>query len=233
MGMMMPGGGGSNGKMGYDRAIVTFSPDGRLFQVEYAREAIKRAATSIGIKFKDGVVLAGARNFDKLSSKKGNKKIHQIDESLGAASAGLIADGRVLIDQARTEAQSYRISYEEPIDVRSMAEKVGDHMQKHTKYGGLRPMGVSFLIGGYDEVPKLFETDVGGEIYGWRAQAIGKNREEHREKLEEKWEEGMNEEEAIKLAVDCLEEEDVTIRVSVINEEGYRELDQEEIDEHM
>lgn len=219
--------------MGYDRAIVTFSPDGRLFQVEYAREAIKRAATSLGIKFEDGVVLAGLRNFDKLSSEEGNKKVHQIDEAIGAASAGLIADGRILVDQARTEAQIYRISYEEPIDVRSMAEKMGDTMQQHTKYGGLRPMGVSFLIGGYDEVPKLFETDVGGEIYGWNAQAIGKDREKCREKLEKGWKEGMSEEEAIELAVECLGKEDMTIRAAVIDKDGYRELSKDELDKYM
>lgn len=232
MGMMMPQ---QQGKMGYDRAIVTFSPDGRLFQVEYAREAIKRAATCVGLKYKDGVVLAGLKPSDKLSDEKGSRKIHQIDEHIGAASAGLVGDTRVLINEARNRAQVYRISYQEKIDVRSLAEEIGDYKQQHTQYGGLRPMGVSFLIGGvYKGTSMLFETDVGGDIYGWHAQIIGKGREGGREILEEEWEEDLPEKKAKKLAIKCLRqgENEVnhdTVKMAVIDEDGFRYLEDEEI----
>ncbi|MFB6216376.1 MAG: archaeal proteasome endopeptidase complex subunit alpha [Candidatus Aenigmatarchaeota archaeon] len=234
MGMMMPGGGG--GKMGYDRAIVTFSPDGRLFQVEYAREAVKRATTAVGIKYDDGVILAGMRRIDKLSTEEGSKKIHQIDENIGIASAGVTADARVLVDKARVNAQVYRISYEEPIDVKSLAEEMGDFKQQHTQYGGLRPMGVSFLIAGYDEEARLFETDVGGAVYGWNAQVIGRGREGARELLKNEWDEEMDEDDAIDLAVRCLEkgEEEMdkdNIKIAVMDKDGYRELTKDEIKE--
>lgn len=231
MGMMMPGGGG---KMGYDRAIVTFSPDGRLFQVEYAREAVKRATTAVGIQYGDGVILAGLRRTDELSTEEGSQKIHQVDENIGIASAGVTADARVLVDQARVEAQIYRVSYEEPMGVKSLAEKIGDLKQQHTQYGGLRPMGVSFLIAGVNEESHLFETDVGGAVYGWKAQAIGRGREGARELLKNEWEEGMDKDDAIDLAVRCLKEgeEDITednVKVAVMNSDGYSELGDGEI----
>lgn len=224
---------GGNGKMGYDRAIVTFSPDGRLFQVEYAREAVKRATTSVGIKYSDGVILAGLKRTNKLSTEKGNKKVHQIDEHIGAASAGLIADGRTIIDHARTRSQIYRISYREPMDVRTLAEEIGDLKQKHTQYGGLRPMGVTFLIGGYDRGPELYETDVGGAVYGWNAQVIGSGRKEGRKILEENWHSEIEQEEAMELAVNVLKEgEEVvnedTVKMTVIDEEGYRMIEDRE-----
>lgn len=234
MGMMMPSGGG--GKMGYDRAIVTFSPDGRLFQVEYAREAVKRATTAVGIVYDDGVALAGMRRIDELSAEEGSKKIHQIDENIGIASAGVTADARVLVDKARVKAQVYRISYEEPIDVKSLAEEMGDFKQQHTQYGGLRPMGVSFLIAGYDEDPHLFETDVGGAVYGWNAQVIGRGREGARELLKEEWTEDLDEDDAIELAVKCLQkgEEEMdkdNIKIALMDEDGYRELPKNDIKE--
>ncbi|MFP4116234.1 MAG: archaeal proteasome endopeptidase complex subunit alpha [Candidatus Aenigmatarchaeota archaeon] len=231
---MMP----QQGKMGYDRAIVTFSPDGRLFQVEYAREAIKRAATCTALKFDGGVILAGLRPCDKLSDDRGSRKVHQIDEHIGAASAGLVGDTRVLVNQARNSAQVYRVSYQEKIDIRSLAEEIGDFKQQHTQYGGLRPMGVSFLVGGvYKGEPIVFETDVGGDIYGWNAQVIGKGREDGEKVLKEKWEEGMTEEQAKELAVEVLREGETdmnknTVKMAVIREgDGFQYLNEKECEE--
>jgi len=231
---MMP----KQGKMGYDRAIVTFSPDGRLFQVEYAREAIKRAATCTAIKFDTGVVLAGLRPCDKLSDDRGSRKVHQIDEHIGVISAGLVGDTRVLVNYARQKSQLYRVSYQEKIDVRSLAEEIGDYKQQHTQYGGLRPMGVSFLVGGvYKGEPMIFETDVGGDIYGWNAQVIGKGRKEGEEVLENEWKEDMSEEEAKKLAIKVLEKGETdmnqnTVKMAVVTEEGgFRYLEDGEREE--
>src|SRR3990172_13322523 len=104
--------------MGYDRAIVTFSPDGRLFQVEYAREAVKRGTTSLGLIFNGGVVLPAHRVIAELGIENaGSDKIHQIDDNLGVAVAGFFADGRILIDVGRIKAQVYKLTYDEPLDV--------------------------------------------------------------------------------------------------------------------
>ncbi len=161
-------------QMGYDRAITVFSPDGRLFQVEYAREAVKRGATAIGIKCKDGVILiADKRVGSKLLEADTIEKIYKIDEHICAATSGLVADARVLIDRARIEAQINRLTYDESITVKELAKRICDFKQQYTQYGGVRPFGVSLLIAGVDEVPKLYETDPSGALLEYKATAIG------------------------------------------------------------
>lgn len=161
-------------QMGYDRAITVFSPDGRLFQVEYAREAVKRGATAIGIKCKDGIILiADKRVGSKLLEADTIEKIYKIDEHICAATSGLVADARVLIDRARIEAQINRLTYDESITVKELAKRVCDFKQQYTQYGGVRPFGVSLLIAGVDEVPKLYETDPSGALLEYKATAIG------------------------------------------------------------
>jgi len=138
--------------MGYDRAITVFSPDGRLLQVEYAREAVKRGTTSLGIKYKDGVLLAvDKRIASKLIETKSIEKIFQIDESIGIATSGLVADARVLVDRARIEAQASRITYGEAIGVELLAKKICDFKQLYTQHGGVRPFGIALLIAGVND----------------------------------------------------------------------------------
>ena len=112
-------------QMGYDRAITVFSPDGRLFQVEYAREAVKRGATAIGIKTKEGVILlADKRVASRLLEADTIEKIYKIDEHICAATSGLVADARVLIERARVEAQINRLTYDEPITIKELAKRI-------------------------------------------------------------------------------------------------------------
>lgn len=133
--------------MGYDRAIVTFSPDGRLFQVEYAREAVKRGTTSIGIVFDGGVVLVASRPLVELAvADSGGDKIHQIDDHLGVAISGFLADGRILVDRGRVKAQVYKLTYDEPLNVLGAVKEISDIMQMFTQFGGVRPYGVAFLL---------------------------------------------------------------------------------------
>jgi proteasome alpha subunit len=130
--------------MGYDRAITVFSPDGRLYQVEYAREAVKRGTTAVGIKAKDGVVLiVDKRVSSKLLEPSSIEKIFKIDEHIGVASSGLVGDARALVDRARIECQINRVSYNEAIDVETLAKKLCDHMQTYTMFGGARPYGTA------------------------------------------------------------------------------------------
>jgi len=214
------------GKMGYDRAIVTFSPEGRLFQVEYAREAVKRGSTSVAVTFKNGIVLVAARHVDRLSAEDSiNEKIQQIDEHIGVVSSGLLGDARVVIDKARVKAQIHKITYDEKIDTPGLAKYISDLKQMHTQYAGLRPMGVSFLIAGVDEVPVLFETDPGGSMFEWKAQAIGRGVETTRKILEKEWKEDMDRNKAISLALKALKKAEKglvkeNVEISIIDERG-------------
>ncbi len=162
-------------QMGYDRAITVFSPDGRLYQVEYAREAVKRGTTAVGIKAKDGVVLiVDKRVSSKLLEASSIEKIFKIDEHIGVASSGLVGDARALVDRARIECQINRVSYDEPIEVEALSKKLCDHMQSLTQYGGIRPYGTALLIAGVsDGQVRLFETDPSGTLLEYKATGIG------------------------------------------------------------
>ncbi len=214
------------GKMGYDRAIVTFSPEGRLFQVEYAREAVKRGSTSVAVTFSNGIVLVAARPIDKLSVENSvNEKIQQIDEHIGIVSSGLLGDARIIIDKARVKSQIHKITYDEKIDTPALAKYISDLKQMHTQYAGLRPMGVSFLIVGMDEKPVMFETDPGGSMFEWKAQAIGRGVETARKVLEKEWKTNMDRDKAISLALKALKKAEKGIRkedveISIIDEKG-------------
>jgi proteasome alpha subunit len=164
--------------MQYDRAITVFSPDGRLYQVEYAREAVKRGTTAVGIKSRDGVVLiVDKRVATRLLEPSSIEKIFKIDEHIGVASSGLVGDARSLVDRARIECQINRVSYDEPIDVETLAKKICDHMQVYTQFGGARPYGTALLIAGVsDSRGRLFETDPSGTLLEYKATAIGTGR---------------------------------------------------------
>lgn len=197
----------AQGGRGYDRAITVFSPDGKLFQVQYAQEAVKRGYTALGAKTEDGVVLAAERRTTSELVEDGSvEKIFKIDNHIGAAASGLIADARVLIDQARVEAQVNRLRYDEPVSVESLSKTMGDTKQMYTQHGGVRPFGTRFLIGGVGERgPHLFETDPSGVVAAYKAHAIGGGSEEATEVLENNYDEGMDLDELIQLALEALD----------------------------
>ncbi|MDD5172190.1 MAG: archaeal proteasome endopeptidase complex subunit alpha [Candidatus ainarchaeum sp.] len=190
----------------YDRAITVFSPDGRLFQVEYAKEAVKRGATAIGITSKDGVALVAFKSIHtKLVVPESLKKVFEIDSHVCVTASGLIADARRLVDIARVDAQRHRITYSEAPSVDSVARSVCDLMQIYTQYGGIRPFGVSLLIAGVDDQgPKLFEAEPSGAMTAYKADSIGANKKEVDELLEAKYDEKLTLDESIKLCVDAL-----------------------------
>jgi proteasome alpha subunit len=204
--------------MGYDRAIVTFSPDGRLFQVEYARESVKRGTTSIGVVFSDGVVLVSTRPLMELAVPNvGGEKVFQIDDNLGITMAGFLADGRILIDKARVKAQVYKLTYDEPLDVLGVVKEVADTMQLYTQYGGVRPFGVAFLLGGIDEKgAQLFEIDPSSTFYSYKAHAIGRGAPEALKILRKEWKEGLSEDDGIELAIKSLKAGEKGLKMSEI-----------------
>ncbi|MEA2054633.1 MAG: archaeal proteasome endopeptidase complex subunit alpha [Candidatus Thermoplasmatota archaeon] len=194
-------------QMAYDRAITVFSPDGRLFQVEYAREAVKRGTTTVGLKFTDGVALIVDRRItSKLVEPSSIEKIFMIDEHVGCATSGLVADARVLVDRARIEAQINRITYDEKIQIKALVKKICDFKQTYTQYGGVRPFGTALIISGIDnDHPRLFATDPSGAMMEYKATAEGNGRDIAIEFLEKKYE-MTGKEEAIVLGIEALYE---------------------------
>jgi len=221
----------SSAMMGYDRAAVIFSPDGRVFQVEYAREAVKRGTTLVGLTFVDGIVLATIRPAEELSVPSvGSDKIHEIDNHLAAGMCGFLADGRALIDFSRIRAQVHKLTYDEPLSVLGGVKEIADRMQLYTQYGGVRPYGVALLLGGIDENgPQLFEIDPSSAFSSWKAQAIGRGSREALKVLKKDWKEKLSEDAAIGLAVRALKSGEkgvklAEVELSVISKEGFKEF---------
>ena len=208
----------------YDRAITVFSPDGRLFQVEYALETVYRGATIIGISCPDGVVIGAEEKAEShLQDPDFSQKIYEVDEHLGAAVVGLSSDARILVDQARIYAQSNRLMYDEPIDTEIVAKRIGDVKQLYTQHAGVRPFGVSIIFGGVDKTGgRVFTTDPSGSYRAYKAVTIGIGRESVEKVLKEEYRENLSLEEAIKLAVKCLvgslraRDEEPKIKIAVV-----------------
>jgi 20S proteasome subunit alpha 4 len=194
--------------MSYDRALSVFSPDGRLLQVEYGNEAVKRGTTAVGIRAKDVCILAvEKKSLLKLQDNRSTQKICQVDAHVTLAFAGLNADARILVDKARVEAQSHRLTLEDPVTVDYITRYIAGVQQKYTQSGGVRPFGIATLIAGFDphdDMPRLFMTEPAGIYSAWKANAIGKSSKTVREFLERNYSADMSREEAIKLSVKAL-----------------------------
>jgi len=225
-------------QMAYDRASTIFSPDGRLFQVEYAREAVKRGTTAVGLKYKEGVVLIiDKRISSRLIEAKSIDKIFQIDQHVGCATSGLVADARVLVDRARVEAQIHKITYSEQIPVEALVKKICDFMQNYTQYGGIRPFGTALLVAGVDEQgTHLFETDPSGALMAYKAGSIGAGRNPVKSVFEEKYQDNMSLEAAIALGIEALtkasegEIKAGTVEIGLIQSgESFRKMEPEDV----
>jgi len=190
----------------YDRAITVFSPDGRLFQVEYALETVNRGYTILGLTCSEGVILGAEEKMEtKLQDPDFTLKLYEIDDHLGAAIVGLSSDARILIDQARIYAQSNRLMYDEPIDVEIVTKRIGDVKQLYTQHAGVRPFGVSIIFGGVDQKGnKLYVTHPSGSYGSYKAVAVGIGRETVENVLKKDYREDMTLKDAVKLAIKCL-----------------------------
>jgi len=192
--------------MAYDRAITVFSPDGRLFQVEYAREAVKRGTTTVGLKFKDGVALiVDKRIASRLIESRSIEKIFQIDEHVGCATSGLVADARVLVDYARVLAQINKVTYAEKMNIETLVKRLCDYKQNYTQYGGVRPFGTALLVAGVDETGShLFETDPSGALVAYKAGSIGAGKNTIMDVFEEEYQDEMSMDDALVLGLKAL-----------------------------
>lgn len=192
----------------YDKAITIFAPDGNLFQVQYAFEAVNRGSATVGIKGKDCVVLAvEKKTTTALQDPHTIRKILQIDEHIMLTFAGLQADARVLVDKARLEAQSFRFNFEDEPTLEYLARYVAETQQSYTQKGGVRPFGIStFMIGFEGREPRLYQTEPSGAYSLWKANAIGRNAKTLREYLEKNHTDGLSNQDSIRLAVETLME---------------------------
>jgi proteasome alpha subunit len=188
-------------------AITQFSPEGRLFQVEYAIEAVRRGTTAICCKNKNSIVFAVEKKSSELAISFGSEKIFKVDDHIGVAIAGLTADARVLIDRARIQAQINILSYDEKISVKDSTLNICEYLQAFTQNAGVRPFGVSFLIAGIDSNgTSLYLTDPSGAMWGYKAFAIGSGATEARAYLEEHYKDDISDEELKLLPLRTLKE---------------------------
>lgn len=189
-------------QQGYDRAITVFSPDGRLYQVEYAIETVRRGTLAVGIKNKSGIIIAVEEKPRKLQISEAPQKIFQVDEHIGVAAAGYIPDARSQVDNARFFSQSSRMIYDEPVEVETIAKHLADQCQQFTQYAGARPFGVALIIGGVDpHGSSLYLTDPSGTYIAYDAVAIGSGSDVVTDFLEKSYSSQMSADDAAALAV--------------------------------
>uniref|UniRef100_A0A7J3ZLD5 Proteasome subunit alpha n=1 Tax=Fervidicoccus fontis TaxID=683846 RepID=A0A7J3ZLD5_9CREN len=228
--------------MGYDRALTIFSPDGKLYQVEYAFQAVRQGWSTLGIKIKNGVVLAAEKAlFKELVDIRDLEKVMPIDAHIGVTFAGFGSDGRVLIEYARAIAVRHRLTFGEPIPIELLTKSISDVKQAYTQHGGVRPFGVSLIIAGVDATgPRLFKTDPAGQYFSYKATAIGRGEQRIEELLEKKYREDLSLEEAILLAIEALKSSsserlaarNIDIAVVPCDTKEYRKLTEQEVEEY-
>jgi proteasome alpha subunit len=217
-------------RQAYDRGTTVFSPDGRLYQVEYAREAVGRGAPTVGVAGGESVVLAAhVDERSPLIERQTPAKLFPVEGRIGVASAGHAADARQLVDLARRTAAAERRRYGEPVDAATLSRAVADRIQEHTQQGGTRPFGAALLIAGATGRPSLFEVDPSGATDAWSADAVGRGGGEALERLEAAYEPSLATDDALSTALDGLdvavEEFDPdAVEAAVVDDDGYEPL---------
>jgi len=174
---------------GYDQSVSTFSPTGRVFQVEYAYKAVEKSGTVIGIRCLDGVVIGVEKQvLNKMLVPNSNRRIAIVDYHIALAQCGLAADSRQLVNKARSEAVDYESFYGHSITGKILAERLGGHIHNHTLYWYLRPFGCAVLLGIYDDSslggPALYSLEPSGTVSKYFACAIGKGKQGASSELE-------------------------------------------------
>ena len=187
---------------GYDMTPTMYSPDGRIYQVEYAMETVKRGTLALGISTKEGVIMAVEEKPRTLQTKNITQKIFQVDYHIGVAAAGYIPDARVQVDSARAFSQGNRMTYDESVEVATVAKHLADQAHQFTQYGGVRPNGVAMIIAGVDQKGEsIYITDPSGTYVQYSAIAIGSGSDDVNTFLEKYYNKDMSLEDAASLAI--------------------------------
>merc|ERR1712109_43341 len=225
----------------YSFSLTTFSPSGKLVQIEYALAAVASGAASVGIKATNGVVLATEKKHKSiLYEEHSTFKVEQITDSIGMVYSGMGPDYRVLIRRARKIAQSYQLEKGEDIPTAQLVSRVAMVMQEFTQSGGVRPFGVSLLIAGWDSGrPWLFQCDPSGAYFAWKSTAMGKNYVNGKTFLEKRYDDKLELEDAVHTAILTLKEgfegqmtED-NVEIGICNEKGFRRLTPQEVKDYL
>ncbi|MFX1482000.1 MAG: archaeal proteasome endopeptidase complex subunit alpha [Promethearchaeota archaeon] len=197
---------------GYDMSTSIFSPDGRIFAAEYAKKAVELGETSIGVLVDDGVILLAKKKLRPLQEPESVEKISMIDNHVGVVTSGLTADARKLVAEARIKAQSYWLTYEEPVPAEALAEHICDLKAQFTQGGGARPYGVAMMFGSidHDGSPQLYVTDPVGTFWGFLAAVLGRGAAPAGEYLEKHYSRTLSIDDAISLALNALRESEET-----------------------
>jgi len=175
---------------GYDLSASTFSPDGRIFQVEYATKAVENAGTVIGIKASDGIVMGVSKPIlhKMIVPTTGSyKRIHTVDLHAGVASTGFLPDARVLVARAIDEAADFQNQFGIKIPPKVLADRLGYYVHYFTLHGALRPFGAAAVIGAYDEDEKecsMYMVEPNGVAYSYYGVATGKGKQAAKTELE-------------------------------------------------
>jgi len=225
----------------YSFSLTTFSPSGKLVQIEYALAAVAAGAQSVGIKAKDGVVLATENKMKSiLYEEQSVHKVEKIADHIGIVYSGMGPDFRVLIRRARKIAQEYFLIYHEPIPTQQLVQRLAMVMQEYTQSGGVRPFGVSLLIAGFDEDrPYLFQCDPSGAYFAWKATAMGKNYINGKTFLEKRYAETLELDDAIHTALLTLKESfDVgmnedNVEIGICKKDGFHRLTKQQIKDYL
>jgi len=215
---------------GYDRSLTMFSPEGRLYQVEYALEAVRRGTLVIALKSNAGATIVTRKKFTKLMDSSTIQKIFIMDEHIGCAIAGLHADSRILVDYARVQCQVHRLTYNEPVRLQTITRKLADIKQQYSQHGGVRPFGSSLLIVGIDPdgSPRITTTSPSGTYWSWRATAMGQNSESAKDELNKSLDDNMSIDQLVKLGIKILKEstdeefENDSLSIAVANKEDRK-----------
>ncbi len=218
------------GGRAYDRALTVFSPEGRLYQVEYALEAVRRGTLAVAIKSEKDVCIAAQIKIPSiLMDGDAIDKIFQIDEHIGVAISGLHADSRMLINYARTQAQSFRLTYDEPVRLGMLVKSIADLKQMYTQYGGIRPFGCALFFIGIDATgPQIYTTSPSGIYRSFNGYAIGSGENTARDYISENYKPDLSFDDLIRLALNALKESNDdelnkdTLRLGYVNSEEKR-----------
>lgn len=225
---------------GYDMTPTMYSPDGRIYQVEYAIETVKRGTLALGLATREGVVMAVEEKTAPLQTTNRAQKIFQVDTHIGVAAAGYIPDARIMIDNARLFAQNNRHSYDEAAEVRTVAKYLADYSHQFTQYGGVRPNGVSLIVAGVDQTSSIYMTDPSGAFVSFAAVAIGAGSDQINTFLEKNYTDNTIDG-AISLAVDALRQKNggIDSKISVkmaritIKDKIYEQIPDSEINKYI